>query len=47
MPGTLRPVGISIQQSALFRRARGQLKEDAIIITHLITDPYCYGMATH
>ena len=35
------------QQSALFCRARGQLKEDAIIITHLITDPYYYGMATH
>ena len=43
-PGTLRPVGISHQ--ALCWWARGQLKEDAIIITHLITDP-CYAGATH
>ena len=43
-PGALRSVGISNQPLCWW--ARGQLKEDAIIITHLITDP-CYAGATH
>lgn len=41
---SLRPVGISHQPLCWW--AWGQLKEDAIIITHLITDP-CYVGATH